>query len=323
MTQATELESQSVPALGHGLVVVLFCVFALVAKSDTIVLNPVADTTLLESAPDFNMGGEGHLAAGTTGSMAQSTRNRALLRFDLSGIPPQSQILSAILTLQVTGVPGRDGGDGPINSSFILHRVLRSWGEGAKLGFRGEFATAGEATWNHAISAGLGAPGGTPWSVPGAGGPSDAASEASASQFVSGLGAYEFGPSTPMRADLQRWVENPSLNFGWLLMSDSESRKKTARRFGSREDPKATPRLTIEYVVPDLPRIDRVMRRDDRVEMWFVAEAETAYLVQFRNRLAVGNWLVLTNISRGPVRRDVVVMDSISGVERVYRLGRF
>ena len=108
-------------------------------KADSLTLLPTADTTLIEAAPDNNLGAQTYFNAGTTERL---TRNRALLKFDLSSIPARSILRSASLTLQVVHEPN----NGFNSSEMELHRVLRPWGEGDK-----------SAT----TSPGLGAPAGT------------------------------------------------------------------------------------------------------------------------------------------------------------------
>src|SRR6185503_5923213 len=92
-----------------------------------------------------NLGAVRSLAAGTT---ACSQRSRALIRFDLAGrVPPNALIREAWLELEV--VRATSGGGGT-PSNFQLHRLLRPWGEGNKVGngATGAAAGAGEATWS-------------------------------------------------------------------------------------------------------------------------------------------------------------------------------
>jgi hypothetical protein len=55
-------------------------------------------------------------------------------------------------------------------------------------------------------------------------------------------------------ADVQGWLNNPKSNFGWMLISESEDTRFTARRFGSREDPNNAPLLDVQYVLVPEPR---------------------------------------------------------------------
>src|SRR5437870_9689589 len=120
-------------------------------RADTVVLASVADTTLIESAPDNNLGGALIVNAGTTQTALPPNRNRGLFRFDpTSQISRGSRITRVDFVVEVTGQPK----DGFAPSSFGLHRVLKCWGEGTKAppdpshpGL-GAPATAGEATWN-------------------------------------------------------------------------------------------------------------------------------------------------------------------------------
>jgi hypothetical protein len=63
------------------------------ARAGTVTNLPAADTTLFETAPDNNLGA-GTLAAGATRGRL---RARALLRFDLSGVPANAVVVSATL----------------------------------------------------------------------------------------------------------------------------------------------------------------------------------------------------------------------------------
>ena len=51
-----------------------------------------------------------------------------------------------------------------------------------------------------------------------------------------------------MTSDVQDWLDNPSANFGWLLLGN-EGEAQTARRFDSRQNPdtKLRPMLQIEF----------------------------------------------------------------------------
>jgi len=204
------------------------------AVGDTIVLNPSADTTLIEIVPNNNLGAATFFNAGTTGT---GTRNRALLLFDLAGsIPANATITDAQLTLTVIRQPTEN----PTDSPFSLHQVLTSWGEGTKThegtpdqpispGL-GSPATAGDGTWNDRF-AGMS----LPWAAPGGAPGIDFLAGASGSTDVGGTGDYVFG-DLGMVSDVQYWLNHPNANFGWMLMSDSEDTRHTARAFASRED---------------------------------------------------------------------------------------
>ena len=117
------------------------------ACADVVVMKPVADTTLMEVAPSNNLGGMAFVNAGTTQNY---TRNRGLFRFDFTGIiPTGSWVSNVAFMIEVVGRPV----DGFAPAIFGVHRLLKPWGEGDKLGDSlhpgfGAPATSGEATWS-------------------------------------------------------------------------------------------------------------------------------------------------------------------------------
>lgn len=281
--------------------------------AETVRLRPVADTTLFESSPGDNMGGWTHMVAGTTGNMGDRTRNRALLKFDLAGVlPAGAEVVEASLRLAVTRVPGTAGGGSAVNSTFAIHRVLQAWGEGDKLGDRGAPADPGEATWNQRVFGDLA------WAEPGAGADLDRAPAASGAVAVAGLGTYEIGGAPGLLADVRHWVEQPADNHGWLLVSQSEERAKTARAFGSREEAGHAPELVVTYEVREL-RIDGVTRRGEGIEFEFVARADRAHAVEWTSTFPAAGWSILTNVPPAAERR-VSVSDLIGVGPRWYRV---
>lgn len=284
----------------------------------TILLQPVADTTLTEYAPNNNLGGTTFVTAGTTGVNAGGARTRGLYRFDFSSIPANSKITSVSFTLEVTWEPGN-----PESSSFALHRMLRSWGEGNKDSTSeqspglGLSATEGEATWNSPFALTTNA-----WNTPGAA--NDFSPVVSSRTHVYGLADFPVFASTPeLIADVQTWFDDPAANFGWLLKTESEDLFFTARRFGSREftagDPNSPPVLEIEFL--PAPTIFDHEISDGNFSFKFLAEANQDYKVQFRNEIGTTNsWLTLTNFQALAESTKVVVSESVSTSARFYRV---
>jgi hypothetical protein len=213
--------------------------------ADTLTLQPIADTTLFSIAPDNNLGGAGFFNAGTAGN---GYLNRALLRFDLTIIPSGSQIIGVSLTMDVIREPASDRQ----NSLFSLRRVFVPWGEGTQVPAEpnspglGALAVTGEATWNQRFV------GGAPWTIPGGRAGTDFSAVLSSTAFVYGVGdPVEFESTPELIADLQNWADNPGANFGWLMMTESEDVRRTARGFASRESGFG-PTLTVEFTpVPE------------------------------------------------------------------------
>ena len=196
-----------------------------------VVLRPSADASLMEVAPNNNNGGEAWSLGGTTQNF---TRNRALMTYDFSEIPANSTITAVSMMFEVTRRPA----DGFNPAPFGLHRMLVSWGEGNKIaidnaGGMGAPATEGEVTWNsryHSL---------TPWVQPGGAAGSEYALEPSSVEYIYGPGEspYFFRSTELLIQDVQYWLSNPTNNFGWMIVCQTEDVNFTARRFASSEDP--------------------------------------------------------------------------------------
>ena len=226
---------------------------ASLAAADTVVLQPSQDNTLYEPiqkdalAIRSNGAGESMFTGQVKDALNAANEvavRRAVLAFDIaaSGIPAGSTIDSVTLTLTCTKAKTNTG------TNVRLHELLSDWGEGtsdtgnSQQG-RGEPATADDATWLHTfydVS--------TPefWTTAGG----DYVGTASATRSVGGLGAYSWGSTSGMVADVQGWLNSPAQNFGWILVGD-ESQNETAKQFATRENNDgggtSKPRLTIQY----------------------------------------------------------------------------
>jgi hypothetical protein len=287
------------------------------AHADTVVLTPVADTTLIEEevARDHNAGGMPFVNAGTTQNF---TTNRALFRFDLAGaVLPGSSVQQAEFIVEVVGKPK----DGFAAAPFGLHRVLRPWGEGDKVADpthpgQGAAATLGEATWNDRFAFTTNA-----WAVPGGAPDVDFVAALSAEATVYGLedSPYTFISSPVLIGDVQAWADHPDDNFGWILICQTESVDFTARRFGSREDTDRPPLLRIDFVPP--LRIDRAGVVAGSFVLEFIARAGQSYAVESRDRVAgTVPWLELTNVPAPLTLTSVTVTDALWPGQRFYRL---
>ncbi len=243
-------------------------------QAASVILTPVADTTLFETIPNNNMGAVPSMAAGITGTGLGS---RALLQFDLaSAIPSNAVITSARLSVRVVRTP-LGGGE---NSDFALHRMLQSWVEGDKSSLNnGSVASVGETTWNARMHFDI------LWSRPGASADTDYSAAVSSSVFVAGLGSYEFGSTSGLVEDVQFWLTNRAENFGWIMMSQSEESDATARRFASREDAPNSPALTVEFEMPpSQPLIQEPGIVGEEFRFTFEAEADCSYAVEIPRR---------------------------------------
>lgn len=206
-------------------------------------LEAVADTTIFG-----NQGGDTAFDATSDGSgpnlwtavLASGTTRRALVRFDLSGVPAGSRVVSASLDFFV--VRARD------EHNTSLHRVLAAWGEGASNGGDagvGAPAQPGDATWSHRLWPG------TPWAQRGG----DFVATVSAVRSVGfGPASYTFESTPALVADVQGWLNVPASNHGWILIGDDQG-IQNAKRFASRQSGTASARptlvLTVEPAAPD------------------------------------------------------------------------
>ena len=288
--------------------------YACQVRAEIVVLTSVADTTLIDTAPDNNLGGALIVNAGTTQNF---TRNRGLFRFDFTGqIPPGSRITKADFVVEVTGQPKEQ----QASSSFGLHRVLKPWGEGDKTSpdpihpGLGAPATSGEATWSHRLAFTT-----NTWTIPGGAATNDYVPEISAETIVYGLGdsPYTFFSTPRLVADVQAWMDDPATNFGWMLICRSEEVNFTARRFASREDAGGEPYLEIEYA----PKIVFPAVADGQFNFSFAIQSNQAYAVEFRSSLSsLNDWSTLTNFAAQPASTNLVVSDPITDGQRFYRL---
>lgn len=205
------------------------------AEADTVTLNPIQDATLYEQAEGTLANGAGqYLFAGRTST--PRTR-RALLSFDIANaVPAGATVTSVTLTLNMSKTVA-------VTHAHSLHRVLRAWGEGgaddAADEGDGTAAAGGDATWLHTFSDNI------TWQT--AGGDFDAS--ASATTSVGALGVYSWS-STGLVADVQTWLDQPTTNFGWMLLGD-ETGGRTAKRFDSRQHATSSKRpvLTVGFGV--------------------------------------------------------------------------
>ena len=121
----------------------------------------------------------------------------------------------------------------------MLHILTTDWGVGESKAAGGQggrtTAQTGDATWIHTHDTAM-------WTNASG----DFVAEASAATSVGDLGKHEWS-SDQMNADVQAWLDDAAINFGWILIGN-ESKVKTANRFDTMESSEsARPTLTIEF----------------------------------------------------------------------------
>ena len=205
--------------------------------ADVSVFAPLKDNTLYESTTgDLSNGAGSWFFAGKTNTVAL---RRGILAFDLTSIPSDAFVedASLVLFMDQTFIAA--------SQTIRLHRVQQDWGEGTTdAGFNeggGGPATPGSVTWLHTFF-------NTDfWTV--VAGDFDAVSSAETNVGAEGFFYTWTGPG--LIEDVQGWVANPSLNFGWILIGNENS-AGTTKRFRTREYPDSLtvtiPQLTVSYL---------------------------------------------------------------------------
>ncbi|HMQ68922.1 MAG TPA: DNRLRE domain-containing protein [Ignavibacteria bacterium] len=183
---------------------------------DTITLPSYFDNTLYEDAGGMISNGRGkYMFAGKSNT---GLIRRALLNFlAIEFFPPCTKVLSVNLKLHLAG-------GNPENKTIEVRKVLERWGQGNSnapgLEEDGTAASSYDATWLHRYyNTDL-------WSSPGG----VYSGIVSTSATVGGPGYYNFNSTPELVADFQSWLDNPSDEFGWILIGD-ETSDSTAKRF--------------------------------------------------------------------------------------------
>jgi len=197
-----------------------------------LVVGSDRDNTLYEEVDGGLSNGAGnHFFAGRT--LAFGLR-RGVIHFDVSGIPPGSSVDSVELRLNLS-----NNSSGA--ASVALHAATADWGEGTSSAGGpeggGATSTPGDATWIHTFFPG------SFWASVGG----DFVPAASAATVVNTQGFYIWGSTAGLEADVQAWVDDPSQNFGWVVVGD-EAGQTSAKRFDTRESgPSVEPVLTVNW----------------------------------------------------------------------------
>jgi hypothetical protein len=145
----------------------------------------------------------------------------SLLRWDLSSIPVGSTVLSATIELTITNTT---------NDSYPLLAMERAWSEF-------------EATWNQASN-------GVSWSSGGAAATTDRAPASLGNLSPGSNGRYVLTLNAAGVAAVQRWVDNPAINFGVAIQNYATA--SNGMDFRSREtaDVSQRPKFSVSYQPP-------------------------------------------------------------------------
>ncbi len=211
-----------------------------VAEATTVVLTTSRDATLIQDPNgEFALGAAYNIYAGRVGENSGGTLRRGLLYFNTAPIPVGSVVTSVQLSLNLSATQ---------SGTFTvgLHRALLSWGEGTSFAFGGGGAapSVGDATWTYRYFPS------DPWPTPGG----SYATTASATKSIGAVGWYTWGSTPQLVADVQSWVDQPSINLGWAVIGN-EVTLQAVKRFDARESgPNTQPQLIVIYTpTPSTP----------------------------------------------------------------------
>lgn len=206
---------------------------AISVQAETVTIEASQDNTLYDSPVGVRSNGAGVFLF--TGLTASDGPRRAVIAFkNLNALPADAQIESVKFHIRVSRTVSTE-------TVTRLHRLQADWGEAGSMapgpGGQGGTPLAGDATWTHRFF------NDTTWNSPGG----DFAASASAETILDAPGDYTFGSTTAMVSDVQDWLDNPSGNFGWIMIANENA--QSARRLISREStvPERRPRIEIEY----------------------------------------------------------------------------
>lgn len=247
-----------------------------IARADTVTLQASKDNTLYQDDLGLLSNGAGaYFFAGVNG---RGEIRRGLIAFDLSSIPTGAVVSSVSLRLRMSRTMA---GIEPVS----LHRMLQNWGEGTSNAAANEgmgiAAQPGDATWVFSYLPT------TPWSdgspEPVMGGHFETVGSATAE--VDQIEFYSWS-GQGLVADVQRFVNMPSSNFGWLIHG-YEDDISTSKRFDSRQNNVVAnrPTLTVTYAMP-MPLCACDFDRDGRV----TSTDFFTFLTAFFNELPIADF---------------------------------
>lgn len=194
--------------------------------TSSVVIQPAyADTMIVSSAATTNYGSNVGLYVGEANDAASVSRT--LIKFDLSSIPTNATITSAVLSIYMASE--KSGND----RSMYAFRMLKNWG-------------AGSATWNKRFSS-------TDWGTAGGFDAADCEQTDIGSVALVAAEAIGWKTITLTAASVQEWTAGTKSNYGLLLKMATETSDQY--RFHSSEyatDTTLRPKITITYTTPAL-----------------------------------------------------------------------
>ncbi len=260
---------------------------------DTVILEPAKDATIFSEGNELANGSGSRIFAGATSGTGGAGSRRALIEFELGESIPAASVIDAVtLELTVQKVSRT-----PASAVLSLRRLEQDWSEGGTLTSQGQGrpAQTGDVTWSHRSFNSS-----DKWNKEGG----DFVG-ISATATVSGTGTVSWS-SSQMAVDVQMWLDDPSSNFGWILLG-SESTVGSAKGFASSEGPSSfRPNLTIEYspAVPDPPEIV-----EHPVSQFATVGSEVTFSVQTAGEVDTILWFKDDSALAGETAAELVLLE--------------
>ncbi len=155
-----------------------------------------------------------------------------LIAWDLSSIPQGADVLQAEMLLFVPAIT-----NAATNDSYAIHELLRTWNESGST----------RSTWNQVVK---GTPG-VDWGVSGAKGAADSSPVRLGMMPLGGDQdinlAVQTSLNTAGRSVVEKWINNPATNFGFLI--DAEPNSSNTMEIAS-DETSNSPRLRVIYLDP-------------------------------------------------------------------------
>src|SRR5258706_557803 len=97
-----------------------------------------------------------------------------------------------------------------------------------------------------------------------------------------GVGDYTYSSTAALVSDVSSWLDDPTSNHGWMIISDQEGAQFPARKIASRESG-SPPTLQIDYLGP--PHLEGLTVSGETIQFQFTADSPYAYDVQYTESL--------------------------------------